>query len=71
MIRFSKAHAYGNDFLYIDRGDIKGVKVLSGEPTLARSASDAVRQWKYRPYLLNGEPVEIETQITVNFKLPH
>jgi protein TonB len=30
----------------------------------------AVRQWKYRPYLLNGEPVAIETQITVNFKLP-
>ena len=31
---------------------------------------DAVRQWKYKPYFLNGEPVEVETQITVNFKLP-
>jgi protein TonB len=31
---------------------------------------DAVRQWKYKPYYLNGEPVEVETQITVNFKLP-
>jgi protein TonB len=31
---------------------------------------DAVRQWKYKPYFLNGEPVEVETQVTVNFKLP-
>ena len=31
---------------------------------------DAVRQWKYKPYYLNGEPVEVQTQITVNFKLP-
>ncbi len=52
-------------------GAISQIKVLSGESTLAKSAVDAVRQWKYRPYLLNGEPVEIETQITINFKLPH
>ena len=32
---------------------------------------DAVRQWRYKPYYLNGEPVEIETQITINFKLPN
>ncbi|HUK49086.1 MAG TPA: TonB family protein [Terriglobales bacterium] len=51
-------------------GAISKVKVLSGDPTLAKSAVEAVRQWKYRPYLLNGEPVEIETQITINFKLP-
>ena len=51
-------------------GSITGVKVLSGESILAKSAVDAVRQWKYRPYLLNGEPVEIETQITVKFTLP-
>jgi periplasmic protein TonB len=44
---------------------------LSGDGILARSASDAVRQWKYKPYYLNGEPVEIQTQITVNFKLPN
>jgi protein TonB len=31
---------------------------------------NAVRQWKYQPYVLNGEPVAIQTQITVNFKLP-
>ncbi len=52
-------------------GNITAVKILKGEPTLTKAASDAVKQWKYRPYLLNGEPVEIQTQITVNFKLPH
>ena len=51
-------------------GDITHVKVLSGDPQLTRAAADAVKQWKYKPYLLNGEPVEIQTQITVNFKLP-
>ena len=52
-------------------GDITHIKVLSGDAQLARAASDAVKQWKYKPYLLNGEPVEIQTQVTVNFKLPH
>jgi len=51
-------------------GNISAIQVLSGDPLLAKAASDAVKQWKYRPYLLNGEPVEIETQITVNFKAP-
>jgi TonB family protein len=51
-------------------GNITHVKVLSGDSQLARAASDAVKQWKYKPYLLNGEPVEIQTQVTVNFKLP-
>jgi TonB family protein len=52
------------------KGDISGVKILSGDRTLARAAVDAVKQWKYKPYLLDGSPVEIQTQITVNFKLP-
>jgi TonB family protein len=51
-------------------GSVTGVKVLSGDLMLANSAVEAVKQWKYRPYLLNGEPVEIQTQITVNFKMP-
>jgi protein TonB len=51
-------------------GSVTGVRVLSGDLMLARSAVEAVKQWKYRPYLLNSEPVEIETQITVNFRLP-
>src|SRR5581483_11311063 len=52
-------------------GNITQVKTLSGDRQLAKAASDAVKQWKYKPYLLNGEPVEIQTQITVNFKLPN
>ena len=52
-------------------GNITHIKVVSGDPQLARAASDAVKQWKYKPYLLNGEPLEIQTGVTVNFKLPH
>jgi len=51
-------------------GDITNIKIVSGDPQLAKAASDAVKQWKYKPYLLNGEPVEIQTGVTVNFKLP-
>lgn len=51
-------------------GDITNVKVLSGDTMLARAAIDAVKQWKYKPYYLDSQPVEIQTQITVNFKLP-
>ena len=51
-------------------GGISEVKVLSGDKELARAAIDAVKQWKYKPYLLNGEPVDIQTQITMKFKLP-
>jgi periplasmic protein TonB len=50
-------------------GTIENLKVLSGHPMLAQSAIEAVRQWRYRPYILNGEPIEVETQITVNFSL--
>jgi len=53
-----------------DTGDISHVQVISGDKQLTKAAADAVKQWKYKPYLLNGEPVEIQTQITVNFKLP-
>jgi protein TonB len=51
-------------------GDISAVKILSGDSRLAHGAAEAVKQWKYKPYLLNGEPVEIQTQVTINFKLP-
>jgi TonB family protein len=50
-------------------GDIETLRLISGHPMLASAAIDAVKQWKYRPYILNGEPVEVETQITVNFTL--
>jgi protein TonB len=51
-------------------GSIKDVKVVSGPAPLVRAATDAVRQWKYRPYTLNGEPVEIQTEININFVPP-
>jgi len=50
-------------------GTIENLVVLRGHPMLAAAASEAVRQWRYRPYLLNNEPVEVETDITVNFVL--
>ena len=49
-------------------GSVVNLKVLSGDPTLAHAALEAVRQWRYKPYYLDGQPVEIETQITINFK---
>ena len=52
-------------------GNVKNLKVLKGDAVLAHAALDAVRQWRYKPYYLDGVPVDIETQITVNFKLPN
>jgi periplasmic protein TonB len=50
-------------------GTIENLQVLNGHPMLVRAAVDAVRQWRYRPYVLNGEPVEVETEVKVNFVL--
>jgi len=50
-------------------GTVRDVRVESGLPVLAQAAIEAVKQWRYRPYLLNGEPVEIDSQITINFNL--
>ena len=51
-------------------GTIQNLHVLStASPLLNQAALDAVKQWRYRPYILNGEPVEVDTQITVNFTL--
>src|SRR4051812_7722899 len=51
------------------QGTIENLQVVSGHPMLTQSAMEAVRQWKYKPYFLNGEPVEVDTTITVNFTL--
>jgi protein TonB len=48
-------------------GSIEDLKAVQGDPLLTSAAIDAVKQWRYRPYLLNGQPVEVETIITVNF----
>ena len=50
-------------------GTIQNLRLISGHPMLTSAAIDAVKQWRYKPYILNGEPVEVETQITVNFTL--
>jgi periplasmic protein TonB len=50
-------------------GNIENLQLISGHPMLAPAAIEAVKQWKYKPYLLNGEPVEVETQVQVNFTL--
>jgi protein TonB len=51
------------------QGTIENLRILTGHPMLAPAAIDAVRQWRYRPYILNNELVEVEAQITVNFSL--
>ncbi len=50
-------------------GSVINLEVVSGNPILARSAVEAVKQWRYRPTLLNGEPVEVQTFVTVKFEL--
>ena len=50
-------------------GTIEKLQVLSRHPMLVQAAANAVRQWRYRPYVLNGEPVEVKTEVTVNFVL--
>jgi TonB family protein len=50
-------------------GLIHDLKVVSGPTELAKAAIGAVQQWRYRPYVLKGEPVEVETEIQVNFAL--
>ena len=65
-------HIQGNVLLHViigKEGNVENLQLISGHPLLAAAAIDAVRQWKYRPYLLNGQAVEIDTQVLVNFKL--
>lgn len=50
-------------------GTVQSLEILSGHPMLAKAAVAAVREWRYRPTLLRGEPVEVETFITVIFTL--
>src|ERR1700730_596877 len=50
-------------------GDIIELEVISGHPLLIPAAMEAVKQWHYRPYLLSGEAVEVEVNITVNFDI--
>jgi TonB family protein len=51
------------------KGEVESLELISGHPMLAPAAMDAVKQWKYRPYMLNGRAVAVETQVQVNFAL--
>jgi len=50
-------------------GTIENLTVIDGHSMLIQAAVEAVRHWRYRPYMLNGEPIAVETEITVNFTL--
>ena len=50
-------------------GDVEDVQLVTGHPMLAPAAIAAVKQWKYRPYLLNGEPIRADIQVQINFTL--
>jgi periplasmic protein TonB len=52
-------------------GSIQSLEVVAGDPMFFHSALEAVRQWRYRPTILNGQPVEIDTHITVIYTMPH
>jgi len=67
-----KAHIQGQVVLRAiigKDGDVESLQIISGHPQLVPAAIDAVKQWKYRPYLQEGKPVEVETEIDVNFTL--
>ena len=55
--------------LITTQGTIEKLQVLRGHPLLVKATVDAVDEWRYRPYVLNGEPVEVETDVTVKFSL--
>jgi len=50
-----------------EHGQMEDLKLVSGSPLLAQSAIEAVRKWRYSPYLLNGKPIKKETQINITF----
>jgi protein TonB len=65
-----QAHIQGAVVLaaLIDKGgNVQSLQVVSGHPLLVRAAIDAVKQWRYQPLLVNGQPIEVETTVTVNF----
>jgi TonB family protein len=51
-------------------GSVQDVEVVAGSPVLAEASTDAVKQWKFKPRVLNGQPVEMQTRVTFDFKLP-
>lgn len=52
-----------------ETGEVKEVSVATGDPVLAQAAADAVKQWKYKPYMVDHAPTEMETQVSINFHI--
>jgi TonB family protein len=50
-------------------GDVESIKLIDGDQQLGEAAMDAIKQWKFKPYVMNGTPVEVETTFTFNFTL--
>ncbi|HEX3585225.1 MAG TPA: energy transducer TonB [Candidatus Angelobacter sp.] len=51
------------------KGHITNIRAVQGDPILVKASIDAVKEWRYRPYVFNGEPVQVETTIKVRFRL--
>jgi protein TonB len=51
-------------------GTVEKLSTMSGDPQLAAAATDAVRQWRFKPFISNGLAEEFQTRITVSFRLP-
>jgi hypothetical protein len=67
---FEKRETWATRQAYISKdGTIENLQLISGHPMLVPAAIDAVKQWVYHPYALNNRPVDVETQIQVNFTL--
>lgn len=67
-----KARIHGEVVLDVDiskEGTVESLKAVSGHPMLIPAAIDAVKNWRYKPYLVDGKPVPVQTQVTVNFSL--
>ena len=58
------------DAVIVEDGTLRNIKVVEGPPLLAESAVEAVQQWRYKPYELDGKPVKNEIRIKVDFKFP-
>jgi len=67
-----QAHIQGEVVLDADiskEGSVDALRVISGHPLLISAAVNAVKEWRYKPYMLNGAPVAVNTHITVKFSL--
>jgi protein TonB len=71
---FARTQRYQGDVVLAVKitkiGTVENIRRVSGNPMLSAAAIEAVKRWKYEPYRLNGQPQEIDTTVTVKFKLP-